>query len=339
MRGREDKPVMMRVAGVIGGLLLWVVSLGGGVFLGWSERSPVFGSLAHNIIFNEPPEKAFAADMAGSRDYLNVLILGCDEDRYYAGRGHKNPGAVLRHASRSDMMLVARIDFGKKRITGISIPRDLAWTVPGYKQQKINAFHNIGYNEGGPERGKELAKEAAEGVLGLSIDKVVVLNFEAFKQMVDMLGGVEVFVPRNMNYDDNAGDLHIHLKKGRQVLSGYNAMCYVRYRHGDSDFKRQDRQKELMMALKDKALHKWASAPELINKSMELMGNAFNSDQMASLMLFGKAVGADNIKMDMVPVVEVPGSTFLELDTEKLSEKLKELHMKEPGAYSVSSRS
>lgn len=338
MYGREGKPLWIKISSFLGGMLLWLVCLGSGAFLGWTERSPIIKDMIDIKMKGEKPEQAFLGALTEDRHYINVLILGCDEDRYYAGRGHKNPGSVFRHASRSDMMLMAKIDFGKKRITGISIPRDLAWQVPGYRQQKINAYHNIGFNEGGAERGKALAREAVEGVLGVSIDNVVVLNFNAFKEMIDMLGGIEVFVPRNMDYDDNAGDLHIHLKKGRQVLKGYDAMCYVRYRHGDSDFKRQDRQKELMMALKDRALDRLESAPELIEKSMDLLGNAFTSRQVASLMLFGKSVGGDNIKMDMVPVIEVPGSSFLELDPEKLSEKLKELHIKESSSLTASSQ-
>lgn len=272
------------------------------------------------------PQQVFERDLQGTRDYLNVLILGCDEDRLYAGDRSK-PGSIIRHASRSDMMLVAKIDFAKRRISGISIPRDLLWEIPGYRPHKINAFHKIGYDEGGPEKGKELAKLAAEGVVGLKIDRVVVLNYQAFQKMIDKLGGIEVFVPRNMDYDDNAGDLHIHLKKGRQVLSGYDAMCYVRYRHNDSDFKRQERQKDLMMAVKDRALEKWQNAPEVADTTIEILGKAFTPREVASLALFGRKVGGDNIKMTMVPVVEMPGSTNLQVDSAELAKKLRELKM------------
>lgn len=304
---------------------LWVIlaatCLSAGSFFGFIGRSKLMPELIDLKVHNVQPETVFNSDS------VNLLILGCDEDRYYAGRGHKKPGSVIRHASRSDMMLVTKVDFQNKRISAISIPRDLVWSVPGYREQKINAYHAIGAQEGGPEKGKELAKQAAEGVVGLKIDRVIVLNFEAFKDMVDLVGGIEQFVPRNMDYDDNAGDLHIHLKKGRQVLSGYDAMCYVRYRHGDSDFKRQDRQKDLMMSFKERVLKRWEKSPEVVDKSLELLGRAFTPRELAALALFGQKVGGDNVKMDMVPVVEIPGSSNLELDGAKLTQKLKELHM------------
>lgn len=320
MDQERRKPVWLRI--LLG--TCWVVfasiCLAAGSFMGFIGKSAVLQPALVQIITNKKPEDVFNSNS------INMLILGCDEDRYYTPPG-KKPGAIIRHASRSDMMLVAKIDFLNKRISAISIPRDLLWSVPGYKTQKINGYHAIGAQEGGPEGGKELAKRAAEGVTGLHIDRVVVLNYEAFKQMVDMVGGVEVYVPRNMDYDDNRGDLHIHLKKGRQLLSGYDAMCYVRYRHGDSDFKRQDRQKDLMMAFKDRVLKQWQKSTAVADKTLDLLDRAFKPDEIAALALFGRKVGGDNIKMSMVPVVEVPGTYNLELDPQQLPEKLKELHM------------
>lgn len=323
------KPLWLRITLGLAWVSIAAGCLATGLFQGWAGRSQILPSLIKIQLTNEPPETTFKSNS------INLLILGCDEDRYYAGAGHKQPGAVLRHASRSDMMLVAKVDFANKRISAISIPRDLAWSVPGYKTQKINAFHAIGFTEGGPEKGKELARRAAEGVTGVTIDRVVVLNFEAFKSMIDMLGGIEVYVPRNMDYDDNAGDLHIHLKKGRQVLTGYNAMCYVRYRHGDSDFKRQERQKDLMMSLKDRALQQWQKTPEVVDKSIDLLGRTFTPVEIAALALFGRKVGGDNFKMDMVPVIEIPGTSNLQIDNVLLAKKLKALHLDSSGPISL----
>ncbi len=322
MNHDSPKPLFIRIALVLAWVGIAGVCLGAGLLQGWASRSKILPSLIKLQLTQQKPEVTFKADT------LTLLILGCDEDRYYAGAGHKKPGQVLRHASRSDMMLVAKIDFVKKRISGISIPRDLVWSVPGYKETKINAYHAIGYREGGSEKAKELARRAAEGVTGIPIDRVVVLDFDAFKAMIDLVGGVEVYVPRNMDYDDNAGDLHIHLKKGRQMLSGYDAMGYVRYRHGDSDFKRQDRQKDLMMALKDRVLKQWQKTPEVVDKSIDLLGHAFTPEEIAAMALFGRKIGGDNFHMDMVPVFENDGTSNLRLDADGLDEKLKALHLK-----------
>ncbi|MBL8064741.1 MAG: LCP family protein [Chthonomonadaceae bacterium] len=316
---------MRFVLGVLG-FCLWGICFAAGSIFGFVGRSRVVSETLPLILTNEPPTKTFERELQGERDYLNVLILGCDEERYYTPASSKKPGQIIEKASRSDMMMVAKIDFGHKRITGISIPRDLEWSVAGYRAQKINAYHKIGLDEGGPDRAKELAKQAAEGVVGVHIDRVVVLNYDAFKGMIDRLGGIDVFVPRNMDYDDFRGGLHIHLKKGRQTLSGYDAMCYVRYRHGDSDFKRQERQKDLMMAVKDRTVQKWQQAPEVADSSREILGNAFTFREIGALMLFAKKLDGDGIKMDMVPIKEREGSYRLDIDREELEKRLAALH-------------
>lgn len=336
MPNRAKKSLWLKLSSTVAWLGVVFIALAGGTLYGFAGRSEIMKEAIRQEVLREPPSKVFERDLGyGARNYLNLLILGCDEDRYYAGRKRSKPGQLLRQASRSDMMLVVKVDFDNNRISGISIPRDLRWSVPGYRAQKINAFHAIGFNEGGADRAKELARQAAEGVVGFSIDRVVVLNFEAFQKMIDMLGGVEVYVTRNMDYDDNAGGLHIHLKKGRQVLNGYDAMCYVRFRHDDSDFKRQERQKDLMMSVKDRALQKWQVSPEVVDQSIELMGRAFSAREMASLALFARKVGSDNIKMDMVPVLEIRGSYDLELDIDKLKDKLRELRMGPESSFAL----
>lgn len=318
-------------------VLLMAVALAAGSVLGWIGRSEVMTEALRQRASGTTPQQVFSGDLDG-RTYLNILILGCDEDRYYAGRGRAKPGQVLQTAARSDMMLVARLDFTAKRITGISIPRDTFLSLDGYRPQKINAYHAIGVNEGGPERGKELAQKAAEQVLGVAIDRVVVLDFVAFQEMVDLMGGIEVFVPRDMKYTDRAGGLFIDIKKGRQRLNGYDAMCYVRFRKGDSDFQRQDRQKEFMLSFKDRALEKWQVSPEVVDKSIELLGRAFSPSEVASLALFGQAVGGDNVKMEMVPVHEIRGTTYLEVDQLALDEVLRDLGMLSRSGSTVSSR-
>jgi LCP family protein required for cell wall assembly len=196
--------------------------------------------------------------------------------------------------------------------------------VPGYRARKINAYHAVGGNEGGPERAKELARIAAEVVVPVKIDRVVVLDFGAFQDMVDMMGGVEVYVPKDMKYVDRAGGLFIDLKEGEQTLNGYQAMGFVRYRHDDSDFQRQERQRSLMLALKEQAMKKWQISPKLVDKGMGVLGNEFDARELASLALFAQRVGAENVKITMVPVRPMRGTTNLALDTDKLPKTLRE---------------
>lgn len=272
----------------------------------WANQSTLVKQLVTQQIMNTPPEEVFE-----NKDYLTILVLGCDVDLSYGGK------KVLKQAARSDMMLVAKLDFAHRKVTGISIPRDLLVALPGYREQKINAYHVLG--------GNELSKRAAEQVLGISIDRVVEIDYEAFQEMVDLIGGVEVYIPKKLKYTDKAGGLFIDLKPGKQTLDGYDSMCFVRYRHGDSDFARQDRQKDFLLAFKDGVMKQPGKLPTVANKAMEVMGGELDAREVASLMLFARKVGNDNIKMGMVPTRD-EANYNLSVDRSKLREKLKELN-------------
>lgn len=312
--------------------LLLVTVLGVFGIWGWISRSPLMTSLITN--YNKPPKEVF------HQNAMNLLILGCDEDLYYGGK------QVLKSAARSDMILVARMDFDKKKITGVSIPRDVSIPrkdrVDKYKDVvKINAAHAAG--------GPTFAQKVVEDMLDIEIDRTIVLDFKAFQELIDMLGGVEVVVQKDMKYTDTAGGLFIDLKKGKQVLDGYKAMGFVRFRkagkggkggEGENDFTRQQRQKDLMMAIRNKIMQNPAAIPDVAEKSKQIFGGkAFSNDEMASLILFAKNVGAKNIKMGMIPSKERSLKPYiLEVDKEKLPEVLTEFGLKESSTASVASR-
>lgn len=312
----------MRLTGLA---LIWGVALGAGSVLGFIGRSEIMAEALRIQANRIEPQQVFALTSGQPRSAITVLVLGCDEDRYYGGpASERQAGGILRHASRSDMMLVARLDFEEDKVTGLSIPRDLLVQLPGYRTHKINAYHAIGFNSGGAAKAKELARDASEQVLGLKIDRVVVLDFIAFQKMIDMLGGVEMFIQRDMKYTDRAGGLFIDLKKGRQVLDGYQAMGFVRFRKGEDDFHRQQRQRELMLAIKDRAFERWQVSPEVADMSLKVLGQTFSATEVASLALFMRSVRSEDIVLEPVPVLEGPG-TGLRVDTRGLRDKMKKL--------------
>jgi len=106
----------------------------------------------------------------------------------------------------------------------LSIARDTRVKVNG-KYMKINALIGKG--------GEKMVIEMVEDITGLPVDYYVTLNFKGFREIVDTLGGVEINVPFDMDYDDPYQNLHIHLKKGKQVLDGKKAEQFVRYRKGN----------------------------------------------------------------------------------------------------------
>jgi len=285
------------------------LTVGAGYWL--LQGSQVGRSFFGKMLHNSSPQETFR------NDTLTLLVLGCDE--VLAPGGKK----VLRKQARSDMMLVARLDFAKKQITGVSIPRDTECRLEGDRTRKINAYHAIA------PRGEEasLTQKAVEHLLpGVKIDRVVTLDFDAFQSVVNMVGGVPLDVDRKMDYDDQAGNLHIHLKPGPARLNGYDAMCYVGYRHGDSDFKRQDRQKEFLLALKNEVFRHPTMIGQVADSTMEVLGNALNADEVATLALFAKDVPQQNIRMGQIPVLEGRG-TSLRVDRERLPGVLREFNL------------
>ena len=188
----------------------------------------------------EPPEPNIGR--------MTLLLVGADERPEHGDVG------------RSDTMILFFVNPRTKKAALLSIPRDLRVRIPGHGRQKINASFALG--------GVDLVRETIEQEIGVQIDGYAKANFDGFVQIVDQLGGVEIDVPdvegrgRGMNYDDRRGNLHIHLKPGVQELDGEEAMGFVRYRKGDSDFKRSERQQQFLKAMAEQKL-KFRNAIEL----------------------------------------------------------------------------
>ena len=119
-------------------VVLCVVAVSAGIFAGWIHRSPVGQDIALDAIKRAIGGEAPNASDAFKQDTVNLLILGCDEDLSPGGK------RVLLKQARSDMMLLARLDFNNKSVRALSIPRDTLCQLPGYSEQKINAYHALG---------------------------------------------------------------------------------------------------------------------------------------------------------------------------------------------------
>jgi LCP family protein required for cell wall assembly len=271
----------------------------GGTVLGMFGKNEAAKAVLHAVVFNVKAEDVF------KQDSMNILLLGCDED--LAPGGLK----VLKQAGRADMIMVAHLDFKNKTITGISIPRDTRCQLPGQPSHKLNAYHNLAK----PSEAKQKQEEAVEYLTGVNIDRTIVLDYVAFQKLIDTVGKVTVMITDKMDYDDNAGMLHVHFKPGLRTLDGYDAMCYVRFRKDKGgDFKRTERQRQLLMAFKSKVIQNWQNLPKIIDQGVKVLGpDTFTNDEVAALAVFSKGVTQANIKMLRLPTTQGEGS-FEELD-------------------------
>lgn len=268
----------------------------------------LLGGIQGNPLVNWTPERQFK-----NRSTMNVLILGCDHD-------YDNKDQIVKNTwGRSDSIMLARVDFVNKTINALTIPRDSAVRIPGYKGiHKINAAHSYG--------GPELTEQTIKSVFGVDADAVVSLNFEGFQQIVDQIGGVDLTVTKKLDYDDNWGGLHIHLLPGFQHMNGYQAMGFVRIRKLDSDEMRSKRQHEFLEAVRNKVKspRTFMALPGLIDTMADnLTCVNITHDQMYTLMNFAKDLKKESIHVETLPSTE--GRRFVTIDPRKSKEVIERM--------------
>ncbi len=216
---------------------------------------------------------------------INLLILGSDK-RY---KEKNDPG-------RSDTLMILHIDFNRKKVYLVSIPRDSRVNIPRHGLNKINAA----YAYGGPR----LSIRTVENFMDIKINHYVQIDFRGFKKMVDALGGINVNVKKTIN--NRSRRYRMYIPKGNQRMNGELALNYVRYRHGDSDFKRAERQQNFLTALTSNVLQ-WKSAwkiPRLINIMSKNVETDLTMGQMSRIGGFLRQANKKNIE-----TITVPGST------------------------------
>lgn len=219
------------------GLLILAVSLTGLAavyYLGhlWSRR----GTFAPVVQTREIFDVAFHPEQLFPRQTrLNILCMGLD-------RNWTNKDLPYSRGTRTDTMIVLSLDLPTRQVHALSIPRDMWVEIPGHGSSKINDAYRFG--------GVDCTLETVDQFLGVPMDYYVLVKLGAVQRFVDAIGGVTLDVEKDMNYDDNWGHLHIHLRKGMQTLSGEQVEGYMRYRHdAESDFGRMRRQQQTMRAV------------------------------------------------------------------------------------------
>ncbi|MDW8105020.1 MAG: LCP family protein [Armatimonadota bacterium] len=232
---------------------------------------------------------------------VTLLLLGSDENR-------DNKKRIYTKHTRSDTIMIAHFDFANRRISVLSIPRDTRVRIPDHGVHKINAAMAIG--------GPELTADTLREWLGVPIDHHVVIYYNAFRRAVDLLGGVYIHVDKPLHYDDNWGDLHVHLEPGWHRLNGEQALGYVRIRN-DSDLARIERQQKFLAALKEHFRHPstYLKLPQILDAVDENLKTSLSYGQMLALAWFAKSVPSTHIEMVTLPCR--PGRSYVYADEEE----------------------
>jgi polyisoprenyl-teichoic acid--peptidoglycan teichoic acid transferase len=197
----------------------------------------------------------------------------------------------------SDVMLLVRFDPERKKLTLLSIPRDTQIEMEGYGIQKINSANIYG----GPALSAQIVSHLLGGV---RIDRYVRINVLGVGKLIDALGGVTVYVPKDMKYQDDSQHLYINLKAGKQHLNGDQALQLLRYRNDElGDIGRVQRQQMVMRALMNQTLNPttMTKIPKILNVIEDYIDTNLTVEELLSLMGFGTQTRHSSMQMLMLP--------------------------------------
>jgi len=222
---------------------------------------------------------------------VNILIMGLDEARDIEGA---TPDDLV---GRTDTMLLVRVNPEEDEVNVMSIPRDTRVEIPGYGIDKINQANFEG--------GAELAAQTVmHNFNNVKIDRFVRVSTNAFKEIVDLVGGVEVLVPKEMKYEDKTQGLEINLQPGLQTLDGDRAEQFARFRQDSyGDIGRVQRQQVLLKALRQRMSNPLVitKLPQIVKVLQQHIDTNLSAEEMMALAGFGLKLDSKNLHMVMLP--------------------------------------
>jgi LCP family protein required for cell wall assembly len=234
---------------------------------------------------------------------INILVLGIkvltsdmdEEELMNEDLGYH--ALVNSFEGLSDTMLLVRFDPQEEKLSVLSIPRDTKVNLEGYGDRKINHANDYG--------GPALTASAVSELLGgVEIDRYVRVNVQGIEKLIDALGGVNVFVPKDMKYNDFSQHLYIDLKKGQQHLDGEKAVQFLRYRYDDlGDISRVQRQQVLMRALVEQALKPGTivKIPKILDVIKSHLDTNLTVKELMALSNFASQTERSDMQMMMLP--------------------------------------
>jgi polyisoprenyl-teichoic acid--peptidoglycan teichoic acid transferase len=245
---------------------------------------------------------------------LNILLMGTDARPTDTG------------ATRTDALVLVHLDRQSGKVSMLSLPRDLWVSYPnGLGEGRVNAAYALGESTFGPGGGPALAKATVGRLLDLKVDYFVMINFQGFRTLIDRLGGIAITVPETItdpSYPtDDFKTISVTFPKGRQFLNGERALIYARTRHADSDFGRNQRQQQVLVAIFERVrdrglLQQLTSIDDYTGAMRGYIKTDISRGQMLDLGNFARTINLNDIRrfaIDSTMIVELKkpaGATF-----------------------------
>lgn len=233
--------------------------------------------------FVEPKPQTIKESISFSEESgsINILLIGIDD---------------VDGGRRADAIAYTTIDIDNKIVRLMSIPRDTRVQLPKKGWDKI--AHAYAYG------GVNLLRESLVNYLGMPINYYILVNYDTFPAIINLIGGVEVDVKKHMVYNDYSGKLFINIPKGLQVLDGKNALHYVRFRHdAQGDIGRVKRQQDFIKAALQKLQRPSMipKIPELADKVIEMVNSDMTPAQGLQLASYLVSMPPENLHFFTMP--------------------------------------
>lgn len=255
-------------------LILIVVIL---ILAFWGGVAAVKGGLLGETVRQAVKLNPLKADKMG---HTNLLLLGV--------AGKNEQGGHL-----SDSIMIVSINPKRPSISVLSLPRDL-YISSKVGDRKINEIYAAAQFKHGEPKGLEIIKDAVSDFTGIDIHYGAVVDFALFEDGIDLLGGVDVFVPQDINDshypDGNFGYETFVIRRGRQHLDGATALKYARSRKTTSDYDRARRQQDLALAIRQKIeANGWVDNAGKVREFYDMFRRNVNTDiDLTTLMALAK---------------------------------------------------
>jgi polyisoprenyl-teichoic acid--peptidoglycan teichoic acid transferase len=233
------------------------------------------------------------------QDRVTVLLMGVDN----------RPGQTI---ARTDTIMLLTVDPKTGSAGMLSLPRDMVVPVLALNDTvKINTIHVIGEIRNYPGGGPAMLRDTVADLIGYPIDYTVRVNFDGFRQIIDLIGGVDIQVARDIRDDkfpnENYGYDPLYIPAGLQHMDGALALKYARVRHIDTDYQRAARQQEVIMAVRDKISQPGQLAallPRLPGLALALANSVQTDMPVEKAIMLARAVGQMDLTRPARAVVD-----------------------------------
>jgi len=284
-RKRKKRQSILRIALVfmlLGGLVAGIMNFH--AVKTWAAKRYVSMRIGNTIISEEEAPDLYAQLTKWiPGETLNVLFIGIDKGSVPGEGGY----------TRSDVMILLSVNVKQKKAVMVSIPRDTKVTIPGHGTEKINAAHAFSGPAG--------AVDAVKTLSGMDISDYAEVDFNAFKGIVDAIGGVPFHLEKTIN-DPMTG----YLAKGDYILNGEQALIICRSRETlpNGDLDRIENQKKFLKAVMEKAItiRDVQSLLKILDSAVKYLQTTMQPD-----MIFTLAEALQGMKVEDVEFATVPG--------------------------------